>query len=94
MKKTVYGIKTMSLNGHNIYSWKLRVSYSNFNISEVVNNYLPHYVSVGKNNKEMINLTFVTMDPDQFLVKKRDLVKVLHKIAQNNLDDKYRNMGY
>jgi hypothetical protein len=94
MKKTVYGIKTMSLNGHNIYSWKLRVSYNNFNISEVVNNNLTYYVGVGKNNKEMINLTFVTMDPDQFLVKKRDLVKVLHKIAQNNLDDKYRNMGY
>ena len=51
-------------------------------------------VGVGKNNKEMINLTFVTMDPDQFLIKKRDLVKVLHKIAQNNLDEKYRNMGY
>ena len=94
MKKTVYGIKTLCFNGHTIYSWKLRVSYSNFNISEVVNNNLGYCVSVGKNNKEMINLSFVTMDPDQFLVKKRDLIKVLKNIAQNNLDDKYRNMGY
>jgi hypothetical protein len=94
MNKTVYGIKTLTFNGHTIYSWKLRVSYNNFNINEVVNNNLGYCVGVGKNNKEMINLTFVTMDPDQFLCKKRDLVKVLRNIAQNNLDDKYRNMGY
>jgi hypothetical protein len=93
MKKTVYGIKTMSLNGHTIYSWKLRVSYNSFNINEVVNNNLGHYVVVGKNNKEMINLSFVTMDADQFLCKKRDLVKVLRNIAQRKLDDKYGNMG-
>ncbi len=93
MNKTVYGIKTLTFNGHTIYSWKLRVSYNSFNINEVVNNNLSHYVCVGKNNKEMINLSFVTMDSDQFLHKKRDLVKVLRNIAQRKLDDKYGNLG-
>lgn len=92
--QTIYGIRTTSINHHVIHTFKVKVTKNVFNEEIIKNSGLNYYISFSKKGGEMITMEYVTMDINDFSVKKAILVETLKKIALNKLEEKYKIMSY
>lgn len=82
--KNVYGIKTININGMDVYTYKIGVKITNFNLQKVQMYGLPYYQG---RNKIWICLT--SMNSVEFSNSTQLLGKVLKEIALNNVEEKY-----
>ncbi len=84
---SIFGIKTVKLNGFNVYTLKIRVKNNPFNSQFITNNakslsvkYLP----------DCIELSYTTMDKQIFNQAVETTRIILKKISLNNVNDKYQ----
>lgn len=92
--QNIYGIKSTSINHHVIYTFKIRVTKNLFNNNIIKDSGLHFYYTLSKKNKEMITMEYATLDHSDFNQKSLILLKVLKKIALNNVEEKYRYIDY
>lgn len=79
-----YGISEVTLNGYKIYTYKIRINYSEQNREIIMTNNIPYSVCRGK-----IIVEFATFDPTIFRQKTQRLGKALKQIATLKIKEKY-----
>jgi hypothetical protein len=91
--QTIYGISTTTLNGSPIYSFKVRVTNTEFNLETIASTGLPWSTTQSKKGQFLISIDYVTMDYSLFKVKTAKLIECLKAIALNNVNRKYEIMA-
>jgi len=84
---SLYGIKTVNLNGFKVYTLKIKVKQNPFN-SQIITK---HSKSLSvKYLPDSIELTYTTMDKLIFKQAVDVINFILKEIALNNVNDKYQ----
>lgn len=84
---SIFGIKTVKLNGFNVYTLKVRVKHNPFNSQFITNN--AKSLSV-KYLNDCIELSYTTMNKQIFNQAVETTRIILKEISLNNVNDKYQ----
>lgn len=84
---SIFGIKTVKLNGFNVYTLKVRVKNNPFNSQFITNN--AKSLSV-KYLTDCIELSYTTMNKQIFNQAVETTRIILKEISLNNVNDKYQ----
>lgn len=91
--QSIYGISTTVINGSPIYSFRVRVTNTEFNLQTVAATGLNWTTVSSKKGQFLINIDYVTMKYSLFKIMTAKLIKCLKAIALNNVDKKYEMMA-
>ncbi len=85
MRKRIFGIRTIQVNGFNIYTFCLSFKYSSHNEALLKDNNLPYQLT----RKNKLLVSFTTSDVSLFNREVDKLGKCCKAIALNNVETKY-----
>jgi hypothetical protein len=83
--KRIFGIKTILVNGYQIYTYCLSFKLTAYNEQLFKDNNLPYQLT----HKNKLLVSFTTSDPLLFNAEVKKLGKCCKAIALNNIADKY-----
>jgi len=94
MSKAVYGFKHIIVNNCVIHTLRISIRRTLFNEGLLATSSLTNRTTIGKKGAEKLCIEYTTLDITDFAHKRAELVVILRKVAQRNLDEKYDNMSY
>jgi hypothetical protein len=86
---SVYGIKTLNVNGTDVYTYRVRVKALGPNIDILKQSNIPWIMINTAKGKQLLEIQLTTMDRLKFDLNVQVLGKALKQIAQNKLNQRY-----